>query len=209
MGSVDKNATGVVPIAADVIGGVNHQAFKMEWGPDGTATYADASNPFPVHLRDSDGTDIALGGKVGSLTESAPGTDTASSGLNGRLQRIAQRISSLITALGSPFQAGGSIGNTVFGATQSGTWLQSIIPQTSGGYTSFPLVSLASTNATVVKASAGQVYGWALGNTNASPRYLKLYNKASAPTVGTDTPTQTIIIPGNTGGAGLPSHLSR
>lgn len=55
--------------------------------------------------------------KIGSLTEAAPGTDTASSGLNGRLQRIAQRISSLITALGSPFQAGGSIGNTTFAST--------------------------------------------------------------------------------------------
>jgi hypothetical protein len=60
--------------------------------------------------------------KTGSLTETAPATDTASSGLNGRLQRIAQRITSLITALGTPFQAGGSIGNTSFGATQSGTW---------------------------------------------------------------------------------------
>ncbi len=60
--------------------------------------------------------------KVGSLTETAPSTDTASSGLNGRLQRIAQRLTSLITAIGSPFQAGGSIGNTSFGATQSGTW---------------------------------------------------------------------------------------
>lgn len=53
--------------------------------------------------------------KIGSLTETAPTTDIASSGLNGRLQRIAQRITSLITALGSPFQAGGSIGNTAFG----------------------------------------------------------------------------------------------
>ena len=60
--------------------------------------------------------------KIGSLTETAPGTDTASSGLNGRLQRIAQRLTSLITAVGSPFQAGGSIGNTTFASTQSGTW---------------------------------------------------------------------------------------
>lgn len=60
--------------------------------------------------------------KTGSLTEVAPATDTASSGINGRLQRIAQRITSLITALGTPFQAGGSIGNTAFGSTQSGTW---------------------------------------------------------------------------------------
>lgn len=34
--------------------------------------------------------------RVGSLTETVPATDTASSGLNGRLQRIAQRLSSLI-----------------------------------------------------------------------------------------------------------------
>ena len=33
---------------------------------------------------------------IGSLTETAPATDTASSGLNGRLQRIAQRLTSLI-----------------------------------------------------------------------------------------------------------------
>lgn len=37
--------------------------------------------------------------RVGDLTESAPGTDTASSGLNGRLQRIAQRLTSLIALL--------------------------------------------------------------------------------------------------------------
>lgn len=60
--------------------------------------------------------------KIGSLTETAPATDTASSGLNGRLQRIAQHITSLITAVGSPFQAGGSIGNTTFASTQAGTW---------------------------------------------------------------------------------------
>lgn len=52
--------------------------------------------------------------KAGSLTEAAPASDTASSGLNGRLQRIAQRLTALITALGSPFQAGASIGNTAF-----------------------------------------------------------------------------------------------
>jgi hypothetical protein len=38
--------------------------------------------------------------RTGDLTETAPGTDTASSGLNGRLQRIAQRLS---TILGSFF----------------------------------------------------------------------------------------------------------
>lgn len=35
--------------------------------------------------------------KMGSITETAPASDTASSGLNGRAQRIAQRITDLIT----------------------------------------------------------------------------------------------------------------
>lgn len=54
---------------------------------------------------------------IGAVDETAPTTDTASSGLNGRLQRIAQRLSTLITNLGTPFQAGGSIGNTTFAST--------------------------------------------------------------------------------------------
>lgn len=36
---------------------------------------------------------------IGAVTETAPATDTASSGLNGRLQRIAQRLTSLIALL--------------------------------------------------------------------------------------------------------------
>lgn len=57
------------------------------------------------------------------------------------------------------------------------------------------VVWAATTNATSAKASAGKVYGWALYNDNASEVYLKLYNKASAPTVGTDTPVITFAIP--------------
>jgi hypothetical protein len=60
--------------------------------------------------------------------------------------------------------------------------------------------SAATTNATSVKASAGQVYAIVAGTTTAAIAYLKLYNKASAPTVGTDTPVMTIPLPasGNT-----------
>ncbi len=36
---------------------------------------------------------------IGALTETAPASDTASSGLNGRLQRIAQRLTSLIALI--------------------------------------------------------------------------------------------------------------
>jgi hypothetical protein len=44
-------------------------------------------------------TDDALLARQGDVVEAAPATDTASSGLNGRLQRIAQRLTSLIGQL--------------------------------------------------------------------------------------------------------------
>lgn len=56
-------------------------------------------------------------------------------------------------------------------------------------------ISAASTNADTVKASAGVVTGYYLVNTSTSFRYVKLYNKASNPTVGTDTPRCVYGIP--------------
>ncbi len=60
-------------------------------------------------------------------------------------------------------------------------------------------ISAASTNADTVKAAAGLVTGYYLVNSAATFRYVKLYNKASNPTVGTDTPRCVYGIPG--GGA--------
>lgn len=92
--------------------------------------------------------------------------------------------------------------------TQSGSWSTSTIPATSGGLSASKLVSAASTNATSVKTSAGQLYNVQAFNTNASARFLKIYNKASAPTVGTDTPVATFLVPGNASGAGCVIEIS-
>lgn len=46
---------------------------------------------------------------IGSKTETAPATDTASSGLNGRLQRIAQRLTSIIALLPTALGTGGGL----------------------------------------------------------------------------------------------------
>lgn len=53
----------------------------------------------------------------------------------------------------------------------------------------------ATTNPTSAKGSAGNVFKISGNNVKASVIYLKLYNKATAPTVGTDTPLKTIAIP--------------
>jgi hypothetical protein len=58
------------------------------------------------------------------------------------------------------------------------------------------LVSAATTNATVVKGSAGRVLGWFFINTNAAIRYVKLHNQTTTPTAGTGV-VRTIGIPAN------------
>lgn len=47
--------------------------------------------------------------RIGIITETAPATDTASSGLNGRLQRVAQRLTSMIALLPAVLGAGGGL----------------------------------------------------------------------------------------------------
>lgn len=67
-----------------------------------------------------------------------------------------------------------------------------------GGFTTYSsIVSAASTNATVVKGSAGTIGSIFVHNTTAAVNYLKVFNKATAPTVGTDTPVMNIAIPAN------------
>lgn len=71
-----------------------------------TRTALNTIGSTPVHqevvtLGDADGTlatpsAFARDVSLGSLTETAPATDTASAGINGRLQRAAQRLTSLI-----------------------------------------------------------------------------------------------------------------
>lgn len=70
------------------------------------------------------------------------------------------------------------------------------------GYTPGHLISAASTNATVIKNTAGTLGYLTASNVNAAARYLKLYDSSATPNVGTDTPVHTFIIPGNTAGGG-------
>lgn len=71
-------------------------------------------------------------GLIGALTETAPATDTASSGLNGRLQRIAQNLSALILQLPA------TIGQKIMAQSLS--------------------VTIASDQAAIPSATAGKTY---------------------------------------------------
>jgi hypothetical protein len=81
--------------------------------------------------------------KIGSLTETAPTTDIASSGINGRLQRIAQRLSSLIGLLPTALTGNNAlrVEHVVAGPTQ---------PVSA---TSLPLPTGASTETTLAAVS--------------------------------------------------------
>lgn len=65
-----------------------------------------------------------------------------------------------------------------------------------GARNSCRVISAASTNATLCVGRGALVGTIHASNVNAAARYLKLYDKATAPTVGTDTPRFTVLIPG-------------
>jgi hypothetical protein len=70
-----------------------------------------------------------------------------------------------------------------------------IDPATSGGLTTYHLVSAASTNATSVKGSAGQVFGWYIYNSNAAARKVTFHNASGTPTAGASVFFSLVIPP--------------
>jgi hypothetical protein len=97
--------------------------------------------------------------------------------------------------------------STYFGTTSSSASPIPISPRPNNtgvnGTTAYRLISLASTNANVIKASGGNLYSIIAIGLTSTVRFLKLYNKATAPNVGTDVPIMTIPVPANTQGAGI------
>lgn len=77
---------------------------------------------------------------------------------------------------------------------------------TASAETATRIVAAASTNTGFLKASAGSIYSIDLFNVAAYNVFLKLYNKASAPTLASDVPVLTIPIPA---GAGFSRDFSR
>lgn len=106
----------------------------------------------------------------------------------------------LTTQTGTPL-IGGAAGFVFNGTTydrQRGDTTGTYVVQraaTAGGTLTARMISAAGTNPTSVKTSAGQIYGIQLSNSGAVWAFAKLYNKASAPTVGTDIPIELIGIP--------------
>lgn len=69
------------------------------------------------------------------------------------------------------------------------------VPGASSGLAASHTISASTTNSTLISAGAHKVYSIIVNNVNAAVVYLKLYDKATAPTVGTDTPIATLAVP--------------
>ena len=85
------------------------------------------------------------------------------------------------------------------GVNADATWAPGLTVESEFGVAapeSAKVISTASTNATSIAARPALLVGYFLGNDNSAARYVKLYDKASAPTVGTDVPKLTLRIPG-------------
>lgn len=84
-----------------------------------------------------------------------------------------------------------NIGNGRFG--ERGT--TGLEPKVDGGLLTFHLVSAATTNATVIKATPGQVFGWFIYNSNAAARKITFHNSSTSPTAGAGTFISIVIPP--------------
>lgn len=88
---------------------------------------------------------------------------------------------------------------TLTSTTLTGTSTVTSAPATSGGLTIKSAIMASGTNATSVKASAGQLYKIEVTNNSTNIGYLKIYNTASAPTAGSGTPVIRIMCPASGG----------
>lgn len=85
-------------------------------------------------------------------------------------------------------------------ATQavSGTVTSTVTPPAPA--TPYFVNSAANTNGALILTGTSSVHSLWATNEGASPAYVKLYNKATAPTVGTDIPEMIIPVPAAAGG---------
>jgi hypothetical protein len=74
--------------------------------------------------------------------------------------------------------------------------------QTTGGLTLHSRISVP-TDEVNVKNAAGQIFYLNVSNTNASARWLKIYDSNVAPTLGVGTPALRFLIPGGASGLDL------
>jgi len=197
-----------IPMSAVVPFGTN-TPIAIEGGPTNTNS---GNSVAPVSSYIKDGNSLV----EGVTTDAAVTGDTSGTisgklrGLNKILNLVWDNVNNLLQV--NMKQVGGTAADTNSGNKSGGTLrvvlatdqpvltnAQPVASQVNavGGSIPYHNLSAASTNSTNVKGAACKLYSVSFSNTNAAIRYVKLYDKATAPTIGTDTPKHTFEIPGN------------
>lgn len=183
----------------------------VEW-PASVAAYVTGGVPGGWTLQPVDlahGLPVQVLGTVPVSAAALPLPAGAASAANQSTEIAA--LDGIEAALGGTLTISGSVSVSNFPATQpvsiaasvavTGTFWQATQPVSpvaaaTGGASISRTLSAVSTNATSIKGSAATLYSVRATNTNpTNARYVKVYNKATAPTVGTDTPVDTIAVP--------------
>ncbi|WP_343698836.1 hypothetical protein [Caulobacter sp.] len=111
---------------------------------------------------------------------------------------IGKRMRARVSAFTSgSIQSNVCLSNVPAAALENGSTLSANITvdaqANAGGLSVAKVRTLATTNLTLVGTGARRCYGWRLFNNAAAPRYLKFYNKATAP-VASDVPIFTLVL---------------
>ncbi len=144
-----------------------------------------------------------------SLYETAPRVVLFNTAQGNNLTVFEGLLSDCEDSTGTPFTLSSflTFASTYFGTSSTSASPVPVSPRPNNtganGTTAYKLISTASTNANNVKASGGNLYSIIAIGLTSTVRYLKIYSKATAPTVGTDVPLMTIPVPANTQGAGV------
>ncbi len=156
--------------------------------PNGQATMANSSpvvlssDQAAIPITDNSST-LSVDDGAGSLTVDAPvGTP------------VYTRLSDGSAALVGQKTMANSLPVTI-ASDQSLTVSSVNVPTTTGGLSVFHLVSAGTTNATNIKASAGQLYGWYIYNSNTAARKVAFHNNSGSPTAGASIFFSVVIPP--------------
>jgi hypothetical protein len=134
---------------------------------------------------------------IGAPGATACATDTGSCSQNAQLQRLLQRLSTLITTLGNPFQAGGSVGNTAFGISGTLPGFASIpvfsISGTLPAFASTPAVTISNTPSVIVSGTPTVVLGAGTASIGTAANFGQA-TASAAINVSTATATQLVAL---------------
>ena len=182
------NSAYTAVLGADDVSSVMYPRSKLVWGVDGAVVDASASNPLPVTVSSqTPGTAAASLGKAEDAAHASGDTGVM-------LLAVRKDTASALAGTDADYQPiiTDSSGRLWVNIGASGS--VSILPATSGGCTPYHQVSDNTTLDDNIKGSAGQLYAYTFSNANAAARYIKLYDKATAPS-SADTPFMTVLVP--------------